>query len=97
MEQLSSWKIMVAGAMGGVAFWIFTIQFDVVKSKIQTDSINRSERKYKTWMDCATKLYQVEGWRGFTRGFWPCIIRSAPANAACFLGYEQARRFMANQ
>lgn len=62
------------------------------KSSIQTDAIQTSERKYKGWLDCAKKINQSQGIKGFFRGFTPCIIRSFPANAACFWAYEQSKK-----
>lgn len=45
-------------------------------------------------MDAARKIHAADGMKGFFKGFTPCIIRSFPANAVCFLGYEQARKML---
>jgi len=92
VEDLPAWKVLLAGGLGGMAFWAFTYPTDVVKSSIQTDSIVQSERKYKNYMDAVRKIYAADGFRGFFKGFTPCMIRSFPANAVCFLAYEQARK-----
>jgi len=94
VEDLPAWKVLLAGGLGGMAFWAFTYPTDVVKSSIQTDSIVRSERKYKNYVDAVRKIYAADGVRGFFKGFTPCMIRSFPANAVCFLAYEQARKII---
>jgi hypothetical protein len=40
-----------------------------VKSRLQTDSIVKSERKYKNAIDCMIKVFKTEGIRSFYRGF----------------------------
>ena len=38
----------------------------------------------------AEQLYREAGWRGFWRGFLPCVLRAFPANAAAFGGFAVA-------
>ncbi|KNC51926.1 substrate carrier family protein G [Thecamonas trahens ATCC 50062] len=89
---LPAWKILTAGAGSGVLFWFVAMPMDVVKSVIQAESIVPERQKYKTYGDAVRGIYAKFGWRGFFRGFVPCMIRAAPSNAACFLGYEYARK-----
>jgi hypothetical protein len=46
-----------------------------------------------TW-DAMVQLNKAEGWKGFWRGFTPCMLRACPANAACFFAYETARSLL---
>jgi solute carrier family 25 carnitine/acylcarnitine transporter 20/29 len=92
VSDLPAWKVMIAGATGGVAYWGVTYPTDVIKSTIQTDNIDPSQRKYHGIADTARKIYASNGFKGFFKGFTPCIIRSIPANAACFVVYEQVRK-----
>eukprot|EP01113_Clastostelium_recurvatum_P031725 TRINITY_DN3993_c0_g1_i2.p1 TRINITY_DN3993_c0_g1~~TRINITY_DN3993_c0_g1_i2.p1 ORF type:complete len:298 (+),score=57.71 TRINITY_DN3993_c0_g1_i2:69-962(+) len=92
VEDLSSLKVMAAGGFGGMMYWTLTYPTDVIKSSIQTDHIMPDQRKYKGIMDCARKIYAAEGMKGFYKGFTPCFIRSIPANAACFVVYENVRK-----
>ncbi|KAF2074808.1 hypothetical protein CYY_003872 [Polysphondylium violaceum] len=94
VEDISSTKILIAGAVGGVSYWTLTYPADVVKSSIQTDSINPATRKYNGIVDCFRKIYREQGINGLYRGFAPCFVRSIPANAVCFLLYEKARELM---
>ncbi|KYR00355.1 mitochondrial substrate carrier family protein [Tieghemostelium lacteum] len=95
LTELESWKVMVAGAVGGVSYWTLTYPIDCVKSLIQTDAINPIERRYSGVIDCAQKIYKQQGISGFYKGFTPCFLRAIPANAACFVLYEKARAIMA--
>jgi len=94
VENLPAWKVLLAGGLGGMGFWAFTYPTDVVKSSIQTDSPIRSERKYKSYMDAVAKIYKADGAKGFFKGFTPCMIRSFPANAVCFLAYEYTKKLI---
>mmetsp|Transcript_15150 Transcript_15150/g.21145 ORF Transcript_15150/g.21145 Transcript_15150/m.21145 type:complete len:299 (+) Transcript_15150:86-982(+) len=94
LDKMAAWKILIAGGIGGMAYWASTFPLDVVKSTIQTDATKISERKYKGWMDCFKSIHQQLGWKGFFRGFAPCMVRSFPANATCFLAYEYAKKVM---
>ena len=48
---------------------------DVIKSKIQTDALDPTKRQYKGMIDCVRKTWSKEGWRGFTGGLGPTLIR----------------------
>eukprot|EP01111_Echinosteliopsis_oligospora_P001866 TRINITY_DN1272_c0_g1_i2.p1 TRINITY_DN1272_c0_g1~~TRINITY_DN1272_c0_g1_i2.p1 ORF type:complete len:291 (-),score=57.46 TRINITY_DN1272_c0_g1_i2:23-895(-) len=94
VSDLPAWKVMIAGAIGGMAYWTLTYPTDVIKSTIQTDNIFPAQRKYHGIIDCGKKIFAAEGYKGLYKGFTPCFIRSIPANAACFVAYEQARKFL---
>jgi len=93
VTDLPAWKVLIAGGIGGMMYWATVYPFDVVKSTMQADAINPSERKYHGLMDTFSKIYKAEGTAGFFKGVAPCMIRSFPANAVCFVLYEQARKF----
>lgn len=63
-----------------------TLPFDVVKSRMQSDS--QINPHYKGVMDCIRKSYKAEGFRVFYRGFWLVTLRAFPTNASILLGYE---------
>ena len=39
-------------------------------------------------------IYKQEGMGAFFRGFTPCVLRAFPANAAAFVGFEMALRYL---
>jgi len=94
VEDLSSWKLLVSGGIAGMMFWVTVYPTDVIKSTMQTDHTNREERKYSGWLDCANKIGQKEGIRGFYKGLTPCLLRSFPANAVCFFAFETVKNMM---
>lgn len=96
LEELENWKLLVAGSLGGFAYWAFTYPIDVVKSAMQADSIVKSERRFKSTPDCFRQLYAEGGITRFFKGVAPCILRAAPANATCFFLYQKSAQWLAN-
>ncbi|KAJ1344639.1 hypothetical protein BSLG_000162 [Batrachochytrium salamandrivorans] len=93
-SQVSSWHQLLFGAASGYMLWIFIYPVDVIKSKIQTDSFDKTQQKYKGMIDCYSKVVAQEGFAGLYRGFWACMLRAGPANAATFAAYEMAMNFL---
>lgn len=65
---------------------------DIIKSAIQTDSIDPAQRKYKTLPQTAALLWAEGGVKRYTAGLVPCLLRAGPANATGFLVYELAAK-----
>jgi solute carrier family 25 (mitochondrial carnitine/acylcarnitine transporter), member 20/29 len=76
-------KIMTAGAISGLASWVFTYPIDFVKTKMQSENLD--SRKYRNSWHCFIQNYREHGWMGFTRGLWTVCLRSIPVNSAAFL------------
>jgi solute carrier family 25 carnitine/acylcarnitine transporter 20/29 len=93
-ESLGETDLLLAGGCGGTAYWLSSFPADNVKSSIQADEPRKSQRKFRNVWDCARQLYAEGGVRRFYRGLTPCLIRSFPANAACFYAYEKSLQFM---
>ncbi|KAL5035351.1 hypothetical protein BDV3_005298 [Batrachochytrium dendrobatidis] len=93
-NQVPSWKQLLFGATSGYMLWISVYPIDVIKSKLQTDSFDKSTQKYKGMIDCASKIFAQEGLTGLYRGFWACMLRAGPANAATFATYEMVMNFI---
>ena len=95
VKDLSMARLFISGGVAGVAYWALTYPTDVIKSSLQSDELQHSQRKYRGIVDCALKLYRDEGgWRRFFRGFSPCLLRSVPANATMLLVLEKSRQFV---
>lgn len=77
-----------AGGLSATVFWIVAYPSDVVKQVIMTDSPIPSKKKFPHYMDAVRFIYRDRGWRGFTKGFGPSILRSFPANAAALAVFE---------
>jgi solute carrier family 25 (mitochondrial carnitine/acylcarnitine transporter), member 20/29 len=83
---------ILAGGLAGVANWIVAIPFDVVKSRWQSSEPGR----YPNVRAVIVHLLQTEGPKAFFRGLTPALLRAFPANAACFLGAETAKKALEN-
>ena len=87
--------ILCSGALGGLFAWTICYPLDRIRSEIQSDDLRRERRKYASYVDCVKQMYQQQdGLRTFYRGFLPCILKSIPINAACFLVYEEVNKWM---
>lgn len=88
-SELGRGSLLVAGGVGGAAFWASVYPTDVIKSRLQVDDFRNP--KYSGTIDAFRKVWASEGVKGMYRGFGPAMARSVPANAACFLAYEVVR------
>ncbi len=78
---------MLAGSLAGFSYWLSCYPFDMVKARMQA-APDVWPPKYASLRGAMKTIYRTEGWRAFFNGFVPCVIRSFPANAASFAGYE---------
>lgn len=88
-SRLGRGSLMLAGGLAGGAYWVAVYPVDVVKSVIQIDDYKNP--KYSGAIDASKKILRTEGIGGLFKGFGPAMVRSVPANAACFLAYEITR------
>jgi len=91
-REYSIAKIGVAGSIAGILFWVSVFPVDVVKTRIQTDSLDKPQ--YKGIVDCFKQTYRSNGLQGFFRGFLPCMLRAIPVNGVVFMLYEVLYRHL---
>jgi len=84
----------LAGGAGGFGFWGFVYPLELIKTRIQNDSLNPSQQKYKGVWDCFRKTLKSEGLSGFFRGYVPANVRAVPVNAFVFLAVTASKRAM---
>ncbi|KAH9381915.1 hypothetical protein HPB48_017295 [Haemaphysalis longicornis] len=90
-SDLSVKVTLFAGGMAGIFNWMVAIPPDVLKSRLQT----APEGKYPNGIrDVFRELIKHEGVRALYKGAAPVMLRAFPANAACFMGYEVAMKFL---
>ena len=77
-RTMTLFECLFAGGLAGWAFWGPTYAIDVVKSAIQADATDPSQRKYKGTIDCFRKLKAEHGWAYARKGFAPCMLRAFP-------------------
>eukprot|EP00051_Salpingoeca_urceolata_P008822 m.109190 g.109190 ORF g.109190 m.109190 type:complete len:257 (-) comp15963_c0_seq2:36-806(-) len=85
-------KLNFAGGVAGVVGWSVIYPIDVVKSKLQTQSL--TEPQFRGAWHCAQQLLRAEGLRAFFRGYNATMVRAFPLNAVTFSVYELTLRFL---
>jgi len=91
-DQIPLYKISIFGALAGCCLWLSIFPLDVIKSRIQSDTITNS--KYKSITDCASQIYAEQGSAGFYRGIKPCMLRGIFANTATFITFEKVNQYL---
>uniref|UniRef100_A0A8C9Q723 Mitochondrial carnitine/acylcarnitine carrier protein n=1 Tax=Spermophilus dauricus TaxID=99837 RepID=A0A8C9Q723_SPEDA len=91
VSELSAPRILVAGGIAGIFNWAVAIPPDVLKSRFQTAPPGKYPNGFR---DVLRELIRDEGITSLYKGFNAVMIRAFPANAACFLGFEVAMKFL---
>lgn len=87
--------LFLAGGIGGTAGWVVSYPQDLVKSILQVEEREPRMKERDGGITRVVKgVYAKEGFRGFWKGFGPCIIRSFPANAATILVYNSVKSLL---
>lgn len=81
-------KTSIAGAIGGMVLWTVIFPADVVKSRIQVNSLKNSA------LSVTVDIFRNEGFLALYNGLRPTIIRTIPATAVLFVVYEYSKKFM---
>lgn len=89
-REIPGLRLCLYGASSGYAMWLSVYPIDFIKSRIQTDSLEKPQ--YKGMKDVIKSVYRAQGIKGFFKGFAPTILRAAPANAATFYAFELTMR-----
>lgn len=89
-KDFSVFRTMVAGGLAGMASSLTGLPFDVIKSRFQS----APDGKYQNARQVLRELLRKDGVMGLYKGLPPVLIRTFPANAACFLGYELTQTFL---
>eukprot|EP00003_Mantamonas_plastica_P004721 TRINITY_DN1375_c0_g1_i2.p1 TRINITY_DN1375_c0_g1~~TRINITY_DN1375_c0_g1_i2.p1 ORF type:complete len:256 (-),score=57.50 TRINITY_DN1375_c0_g1_i2:1129-1896(-) len=89
-NDLNFWQVLLAGGSAGICNWLIALPADTLKSRYQTAPIGT----YSGSMDCLKQLIKNDGPQALFRGFTPIMVRAFPANAATFLGFELAFKFL---
>jgi solute carrier family 25 carnitine/acylcarnitine transporter 20/29 len=94
LSDLSPLWSLFAGGMAGVCNWLAVFPIDVIKSRIQTSESGRYLAGTRGMIQCGRDLVAEGGTRALFKGLSPALVRSFPANAACFLAVDLAMRFL---
>ncbi|PCH36483.1 mitochondrial carrier [Wolfiporia cocos MD-104 SS10] len=79
---------LVAGALAGIAGWVVTFPFDVVKTRVQNTHSAARDNLYRSTRSTIVASYRAEGPSVFFRGLAPTLIRAIPVNMVTFTTFE---------
>ena len=74
---------LIFGAIAGTTAVTFTYPSDLIKRRLQMKALDHAE-KYYGIMDCARKIWNKEGFKGFYLGLHACYIKVIPSTAIAF-------------
>lgn len=89
-KDILSLNLCLYGGLSGYSMWFGVYPVDVIKSKLQTDSLDKP--KYRGSLQVAKDILRTNGIKGFYKGFLPTFLRAAPANGATFAAFELTMR-----
>ncbi|KAI9476528.1 MAG: mitochondrial carrier domain-containing protein [Benjaminiella poitrasii] len=92
-NDLTAPELMIAGAVGGIAYNLSFFPVDVIKSRLQIQQGN-AQSQFKSSIQIAKEIYAGTGFKGFYRGCGITAAKSAPANAIIFMTYELLSRHL---
>mmetsp|Transcript_22549 Transcript_22549/g.39971 ORF Transcript_22549/g.39971 Transcript_22549/m.39971 type:complete len:313 (-) Transcript_22549:135-1073(-) len=87
--QSNDSRVLVAGGLGGIGFWLVALPADAIKTQQQVF------RDTPTFATAALDIYRNQGLRAFYRGLIPVVARAFPSNAALFWGVAKTKEFFA--
>ncbi|KAI0760853.1 carnitine/acyl carnitine carrier [Irpex lacteus] len=80
--------LLLAGGLAGVASWVVTFPFDVVKTRVQSSMVTTAENPYRNTLSTIVNSYRQEGFSVFFHGLKPTLIRAIPVNMVTFATFE---------
>ena len=81
----------VAGGLAATTFWVTSFPFDTIKNKLMTKTI---DSPFNNMVECARYIYRMDGFKGFYRGYVPCLLRSFPTNASAIFVFELSHKLL---
>ncbi|EPS94884.1 hypothetical protein FOMPIDRAFT_1026003 [Fomitopsis schrenkii] len=79
---------LAAGGLAGIAGWVATFPFDVIKTRVQSTFSKSLANPYRNTWSTAVASYRTEGLPVFFRGLAPTLIRAIPVNMVTFTTFE---------
>ncbi|KAI3406045.2 AGC1 [Candida oxycetoniae] len=86
-QKLSSWQLLVAGALAGAPSAFFTTPADVIKTRLQVAG-KKNDIKYRGIIDCGASILRTEGLSAFFKGSLARVFRSSPQFGFTLASYE---------
>ncbi|KAI5969623.1 AGC1 [Candida margitis] len=86
-QKLSTWQLLVSGALAGAPAAFFTTPADVIKTRLQVAG-KKNDIKYKGIVDCGASILKQEGFSAFFKGSLARVFRSSPQFGFTLASYE---------
>lgn len=85
-DDIGLTKTMMAGALGGVAYWTVTFPADVIKSRMQV--------RGGSYKDMMVEIMEIDGLTGVYKGLTPTLLRTCMVSAALLATYEYTKKLL---
>lgn len=87
---------LTAALISGVLVAIAQNPADVICTRLYqqssaSHSLSANQSQYKGVVDCARRMWRIEGWRAFYKGVWPHYVRIGPHTVIFFVSMEWIR------
>ncbi|CAE6497486.1 unnamed protein product [Rhizoctonia solani] len=98
MQPASTWRrpvvanSAIAGAGAGLVSSIVTCPLDVIKTKLQAQSIAHGSQGYLGIRDTIASILKHQGIRGLYRGLGPTVLGYLPTWAIYFSVYDETKK-----
>lgn len=89
LKQLGTLEYLVFAALSKLFASTATYPYQVIRARLQ-DQHNR----YTGVLDCVSRTWKFEGYRGFYKGLVPNILRVTPSTAITFVVYENVSKWL---
>ncbi|KAL4779722.1 mitochondrial carrier domain-containing protein [Aspergillus varians] len=100
-------KVLLCGGIAGVATWASVFPLDVIKTRLQANTIeayaearpllqSQTDKRALNSFKLAREVYRTEGFKAFYRGLGVCSLRAFIVNAAQWATYEWLMRYFQN-
>lgn len=86
-HSLSTWQLLVSGALAGAPSAFFTTPADVIKTRLQMET-KHGEVRYKGIMQAFGTIMKEEGFTAFFKGSLARVFRSSPQFGFTLASYE---------
>ncbi|KAJ8146040.1 hypothetical protein OY671_000878 [Metschnikowia pulcherrima] len=90
-HSLSTWQLLVSGAMAGAPAAFFTTPADVIKTRLQVEA-KKGDIKYRGITHAFTTIMKEEGFAAFFKGSLARVFRSSPQFGFTLASYELLQR-----
>lgn len=91
-SQLGSLEYLVFAALSKLFATTVTYPYQVVRARLQDQ-----HKKYAGIVDCVTRTWKFEGYKGFYKGLVPNTLRVTPATAITFVVYENVAKLLVSK